>query len=126
MANVLKFSDDLARLFCHFHGEVCRALTLPTIATLLAHLFQRSNSPLITGSARLDTLANPLLLFRETLVEQRIRPLFGGQQSFAVHEKTAVVSIPRYELASIKLNNFVRNLTEKCAVMGNQQQGASE
>src|SRR5690606_41594617 len=124
LADMLELRHDLAGGGSPVQGKVRAALLFAAVLTFPTHVLEGAHPAFVAGTAGLDSLANPLFLLRQTLVEQTVGLLLGSGLLGAVVEKTAVIPIPGKQLAAIQLHHPIGDALEKAAIVGDQQQGA--
>ena len=93
---------------------------------LLTHGFQGPNTPHITSPASLDALTNPGLFLLQSLVEQRVLPLFLLQRFLFQIEVAIIGGRKTHQLAPVQLNDAGRHAPYERTIVADKQHGASE
>lgn len=88
-ADVLKDHDLLAGFLGSVQLNVGLAGAFTALAALYTQLLERPHATFVTGTTSLDALTDPDFFLSQTLVEQCVGGLFGGQCSFLVNQKLA-------------------------------------
>lgn len=106
------------------HLDVSRAVS--AVRAFLPHSDERPDAALVARAARLDTLANPNLLFGETLVEKPVRLFLFGECLVAVSYKFIVWKIPGADASPVEFQNPCREPLDKGPVVADEKNGAGK
>lgn len=126
MGNVFGADDEPSGAFRlgDLHFDVSRAVS--AVRTFFPHSDERPDAALVSRATRLDSLANPNLLFGETLVEKPVRLFFFGESLIAVSYKFIVRKVPGTDASPVEFQNPCREPPDKGPVMANEKDGAGE
>ena len=108
------------------HGDACVPRAFSSRLSLDAQSLERSNSPFIAGSTRLDPLADPSFLLRELLIELAPGFGFGVQVSLFEHLVAVEITGITCELASVEIENARGDGAQEGAIVCHEENGPEE
>ncbi len=120
----LRFEHELRGFGCLLHVEAGAPDAIHARAPLVAHLEERPHAALVARASRLDALADPHFLLRETLVELGVLLRLVAQQlglALGVHR---VVAGPGGERAAIEVDDARRHRIDESPVVADEEQRA--
>ena len=128
IAEVQILSDDHAgaRAVCLLDCHAYAFGALPALRAFHPQTLEGLYAPLIPGPAGLDALADPFLLLRQVLVENRPLPFLARQHVFLSAQVGRVVAGPRGEPAAVQLHDPGSESLEEGAVVGDEEQAPDE
>ncbi len=119
-----QFRDDLAGTLAGRDVEPDLALLFAPRAALAAQLFQPPHPALVARAARLHALADPDFLLRQEFVELGILDFLDFQLFRLARLVGAEIAGKGQQTAAVEFDDAGRNVVEKAAVVGDEQDAA--
>ena len=124
MADVARLDHLAAGLLRFFDMDPRLALRLDPLGIGLAHGFQRTHPPFVTGTARLDALPYPGFFLRQFFIEQAVAPGFRLQPVFLFQQKFLIAVRPVGEAPAIQFQDAGRQPLQEGPVVGHKHDAA--